>query len=198
MTPQIKICGITRYEDAAFCADLGADYLGFIFVPSSPRYIEPEQAAAIMERVQGPKFVGVFRDAPASDIVNVKGLHYAQLHGTETDDDVRAAGLPAIKALRVGEVLPDTTAHPSAAWLMFDTYGVTGGGTGRIFDWSLLALYPRTKPFFLAGGLTPDNVGAAISTVRPDAVDVSSGVESAPGVKDHAKIKTFFERVRRP
>jgi phosphoribosylanthranilate isomerase len=194
MTPQIKICGITRYEDAAFAADLGADYLGFIFVPSSPRYIEPEQASAIIQRVHGPQFVGVFRDATATDIANVQGLHYAQLHGTETDDDVRAAALPAIKALRVGDVLPDTTAHPSAAYLMFDT----GGGTGRTFDWSLLALYPRTQPFFLAGGLTPDNVGAAISAVRPDAVDVSSGVEAAPGVKDHAKIKTFFERVRRP
>jgi phosphoribosylanthranilate isomerase len=190
---RIKICGITRYDDAAFAAELGADYLGFIFVRSSPRCIAPEQAMAIMEKVTGPKFVGVFRDATPADIARVRGLHYAQLHGAETDDDVRAAGLPAIKALRVGDVLPDTTAHPSAEWLMFDT----GGGTGRTFDWSLLALYPRTQPFFLAGGLTPDNVGAAMSLVRPDAVDVSSGVESAPGTKDFVKLKTLFERVRR-
>jgi len=124
----------------------------------------------------------------------VPGLDYVQLHGAESDDDVRAAALPAIKALRVGDVLPDTTAHPSAEWLLFDT----GAGTGRRFDWSLLAMYPRTKPFFLAGGLGPDNVGAAISLVRPDGVDLSSGVESAPGIKDHAKLRTLFERVRRP
>ncbi|HEY0158654.1 MAG TPA: phosphoribosylanthranilate isomerase [Thermoanaerobaculia bacterium] len=187
---KVKICGITRLEDAQACADLGADFLGFIFVRSSPRYIEPERAAEIVSQVRGPKFVGVFAD----ELTPVEGLDYVQLHGGETDDDVRAAGLPAIKALRVGDVLPDTTAHPSAAWLLFDT----GGGTGRRFDWSLLAMYPRTQPFFLAGGLTPDNVGAAISLVRPDAIDLASGVESAPGVKDHRKLRTLFERVRKP
>ena len=187
---KVKICGITRLEDAQACAGLGADFLGFVFVRSSPRYIEPEQAAEIMRQVQGPKFVGVFMD----EVRHVPGLDYVQLHGAESDDDVRAAALPAIKALRVGDVLPDTTAHPSAEWLLFDT----GAGTGRRFDWSLLAMYPRTKPFFLAGGLGPDNVGAAISLVRPDGVDLSSGVESAPGIKDHAKLRTLFERVRRP
>ena len=199
---KVKICGITRLEDAQVCAELGADFLGFVFVPSSPRYIEPEKAAEIMAAVEDRRsrlsrqaglpalhFVGVFVD----ELIPVPGLHYVQLHGAESDDDVCAAGLPAIKALRVGDVLPDTTAHPSAEWLLFDT----GAGTGRRFDWSLLAMYPRTKPFFLAGGLGPDNVGAAISLVRPDGVDLSSGVESAPGIKDHAKLRTLFERVRR-
>jgi phosphoribosylanthranilate isomerase len=201
---KVKICGITRLEDAQVCADLGADFLGFIFVRSSARYIEPEKATEIIKEVEDRRsrlspdgqaglpvlhFVGVFAD----ELMPVEGLHYVQLHGTESDDDVRAAGIPAIKALRVGDVLPDTTAHPSADWLLFDT----GAGTGRCFDWSLLAMYPRTKPFFLAGGLSPENVAAAISLVRPDAIDVSSGVESAPGVKDHQKLRTLFERVRR-
>lgn len=194
---KVKICGITRLEDAQACVELGADFLGFVFVRSSPRYIEPERAADIMRAIRAappatrrlPKFVGVFAD----ELEPVPGLDYVQLHGTESDDDVRSAGLPAIKALRVGDVLPDTTAHPSAEWLLFDT----GAGTGRRFDWSLLAMYPRTKPFFLAGGLGPENAGAAISLVRPDGIDLSSGVESAPGVKDHAKLRTLFERVRR-
>jgi phosphoribosylanthranilate isomerase len=200
---KVKICGITRLEDAQACAELGADFIGFVFVPSSPRYIEPEKAAEIIAAVEDRRsrlsgqaglpalhYVGVFVD----EVVPVPGLHYVQLHGGESDDDVRAAGLPAIKALRVGDVLPDTTAHPSAEWLLFDT----GGGTGRRFDWSLLAMYPRTKPFFLAGGVGPDNVGAAVSLVRPDGIDLSSGVESEPGIKDHAKLRTLFERVRRP
>jgi phosphoribosylanthranilate isomerase len=186
---KVKICGITRLEDARACADLGADFLGFIFVKSSPRYIEPERAAEIMSAIAGPKFVGVFAD----ELRAVPGLDYAQFHGAESDDDLVAAGIPSIKALRVGDMLPDTTAHPSAEWLLFDT----GAGSGRTFDWSLLAMYPRTKPFFLAGGLTPDNVAAAISLVRPDAVDLSSGVESGPGIKDHQKLRTLFERVRR-
>jgi phosphoribosylanthranilate isomerase len=199
---KIKICGITRVEDAQRCADLGADFLGFIFVPSSPRYIEPEKAAEITSSVQGPKFVGVFRDESLEAIHRITHrarLDLIQFHGTESDEDIHTLGLPSVKALRVGETLPDTNSHPSADWLLFDTFDAQrDGGTGRHFDWSLLALYPRTKPFFLAGGLGPDNVAAAISLVRPDAIDVSSGVESAPGIKDPDKLRTLFERVKRP
>ncbi|HEU4523102.1 MAG TPA: phosphoribosylanthranilate isomerase [Thermoanaerobaculia bacterium] len=205
MTTRIKICGLTRLEDALLCADKQADYLGFIFVPSTPRFIEPEKAAEITgvlrDRDSRPKFVGVFRDAsPAyiNDIASLVGLDYAQLHGAETDDDIRELKIPAIKTFRVGDALPDTTAHPSAEWLLFDTYEERRvGGTGRRFDWSLLAMYTRSKPFFLAGGMSPDNVAAAISLVRPTAIDVSSGVETEPGVKDHEKIEKLFDRVRR-
>jgi phosphoribosylanthranilate isomerase len=199
---KIKICGITRVEDAQLCADLGADFLGFIFVRSSPRYIEPEKAAEIASRVKGPKFVGVFRDESLEAIHRIThraGLDLIQFHGTESDEDIHTLGLPSVKAIRVGETLPDTSSHPSADWLLFDTFDDRrGGGTGRPFDWSLLAIYPRTKPFFLAGGLGPDNVAAAISLVRPDAIDVSSGVESASGIKDPDKLRTLFERVKRP
>jgi len=202
---KIKICGLTREQDALLAADQGADFLGFIFVPSTPRFVEPERAAAITaplrEREQRPKLVGVFRDASPDyirEIASVVGLDMVQLHGTETDDDIRAIGIPAIKTFRVGDTLPDTTSHPGAEWFLFDTFEERrSGGTGRRFDWSLLAMYPRQKPFFLAGGLTPDNIAAAISLVRPDAIDIASGVESEPGIKDHDKIEQLFTRVRR-
>lgn len=202
---KIKICGLTTLDDAVLCADLGADFLGFIFVPSTPRYVEPERAAeivaAVRERKRAARTVGVFRDASVDyvrEIAKLVTLDLVQLHGTETDEDIAALGLPAIKSFRVGDTLPDTTSVPSAGWLLFDTYDERRtGGTGRRFDWSLLAMYPRTKPFFLAGGVSPDNVAAAISLVRPDAIDVASGVEAEPGVKDHAKVKALFERVNR-
>lgn len=200
---RIKICGLTRMEDALLCADKGVDFLGFIFVPSSPRYVEPEKAAEIThvlrDRPNRPKFVGVFRDASTEyirQIAETVGLDLVQLHGAESDDDIKAIGLPAIKTFRVGDALPDTTVHPSAEWLLFDTYeDRRAGGTGRRFDWSLLTMYARSKPFFLSGGLTPDSIAAAISLVRPNAVDIASGVESEPGIKDHEKIERLFERV---
>ncbi|HEX8253665.1 MAG TPA: phosphoribosylanthranilate isomerase [Thermoanaerobaculia bacterium] len=226
-TTRIKICGITRVEDAQLCAELGADYLGFIFVPNSARYLDAGKAAEIADAVRSaatsrnaetpapeagaapqnerrhvPRFVGVFRDESLETIHYIAhrvGLDLIQFHGTETDDDIHALGLPSVKAYRVGETLPNTGAHPSADWLLFDTFDEKrDGGTGKQFDWSLLAMYPRTKPFFLAGGLTPENVAAAISLVRPDGIDVSSGVESEPGIKDPEKLRNLFERVRRP
>jgi phosphoribosylanthranilate isomerase len=202
---KIKICGLTRVEDALFCAGEGADFLGFIFIPESPRAIRAEDVAAIAARVRErekpPKLVGVFRDASNDyirEIRAVAGIDLAQLHGSETDDDVADLGFPVIKSVRVGDTLPDTHASPTAAWLLFDTYDEQrGGGTGRRFDWSLLAMYDRSKPFFLAGGITPGNVAAAITLVRPDVIDVASGVESQPGIKDHGKVKSLFDRVRR-
>jgi phosphoribosylanthranilate isomerase len=202
---KIKICGVTREEDALFCAEHGADFVGFIFVPSTPRFVEPEKAAAIAARVKEretrPKLVGVFRDASKDyirEIHNLVGFDVVQLHGSENDDAVRELGIPVIKTLRVAESLPDTHAVPNAAWLLFDTYDERrGGGTGRRFDWSLLATYERSKPFFLSGGIDAENVVAAISLVRPDAIDLSSGVESAPGVKDHTKLGRLFERMGR-
>ena len=203
---KLKICGLTREEDALFAADHGADFLGFIFVPSTPRFIEPERAAAIAQRVREnrenpPKIVGVFRDSSSEyvkEIAALVGLDVVQLHGNETDEDIRAMGMPVIKTFRVGDTLPDTTTFPTAAYLLFDTFDERrSGGTGRRFDWSLLALYPRSKPFFLSGGIGPDNVAAAISLVRPDGLDVSSSIESEPGVKDHDKMRQLFDRVKR-
>lgn len=203
---KIKICGLTREDDALFCAEQGADFLGFIFVPSTPRFLEPERAATIAAKVRElgehrPKIVGVFRDASSDyirEIVNLVNLDLVQLQGSESNDQARELGLPVVKTLRVGETLPDTQCCPSAEWLLFDTYDERrAGGTGRRFEWSLLAQYERSKPFFLSGGLTPENVAAGISLVRPDAIDLASGVESEPGVKDHDRVARLFERVRR-
>jgi phosphoribosylanthranilate isomerase len=195
---KIKICGLTREEDAAYAADCGADFLGMIFVAASPRCIDIERATSIARAADSrAKLVGVFRDQSPSevrDIASRVGLDFVQLHGGESDADIIEIGVPTFKTISVGETLPDTTAHPHAGWMLFDS---PGGGTGRSFDWSLLALYERKKPFLLAGGITADNVAAAISLVRPDAIDVASGVESAPGIKDHEKIRQLIERVKR-
>ena len=202
---KIKICGLTREEDALLCADKGADFIGFIFIPSSSRYIKPERAAAISASVRSlekrPRLVGVFRDASVDYVRDVAAqvqLDVIQLHGSESEEEIRDLAIPVIKTFRIGDALPDTTSHPSAAYLLFDTYDERRiGGTGRRFDWSLMAMYQRTKPFFLAGGINAENVAAAISLVRPDGIDIASGVESEPGVKDHAKVEALFDRVRR-
>ena len=202
---KIKICGLTREEDALVCADNGADFLGFIFVPSTPRYVEPERAAAIVarlrEREETPRIVGVFRDSSVDyigEIASLVGLDLVQLHGSETDDDIRAIGLPTIKTYRIRNELPDMTQHASSEWALFDTFDERRmGGTGRRFDWSLLNGYPRTKPFFLSGGINVDNIAAAVSLVRPDGIDLASGVESEPGIKDRDKVARLFERMRR-
>lgn len=191
---KIKICGITRVEDAVFAAEAGADFVGMIFVRDSPRCIDVERAAEIANAVRGKaKTVGVFRDAPTENVREIAenvGLDFVQLHGRENDDDIVAIGVSAIKTINPAEGLP---AFPHAEWILFDS----SSGTGQRFDWSLLASYERTKPFLLAGGITPENVAAAITFVRPDAIDVASGVESSPGIKDHWKIARLIERVRR-
>lgn len=200
----LKICGLTREEDAVYCAEGGADFLGFIFVPESPRFVDPERAARIVERVRAgsrvPRIVGVFRDASPDyvrEIARAVHLDLVQCHGDETDEELKSIGIPAIQVLRVSTSIPDTASETSAEWLLFDTYDPQqAGGTGRPFDWSLLASYSRDKQFFLSGGINADNVAAAISLVRPDAVDVASGVESAPGIKDHEKLDRLFARVK--
>jgi phosphoribosylanthranilate isomerase len=191
---RIKICGLTRAEDVALATSLGADYLGFIFVKESPRCVTPEFVRSMSGTIRAtPLRVGVFRNAPIDEIhrvADIAQLDLIQLHGDETDDDIRALTLPTIKALNVNAgALPQS--NTEAAYVMFDT----GGGTGRVFDWSLLEAYDRAKPFFLAGGITPENAGAALRA-RPFAIDLASGVERAPGIKDHDKLKRLFERVR--
>jgi phosphoribosylanthranilate isomerase len=201
---KIKICGITRVEDALASVAFGADFIGLVFVPSSPRLVGATRAreivAAIREREREIAVVGVFRDSEARSVgalAHDVGLDYVQLHGDESDADAVAIGAPVIKTFRVGGSLPDTSGHDHAAWHLFDTRDdVRGGGTGRAFDWSLLAGHQRRRPVLLAGGLHAGNVSDAIRAVQPDAVDVSSGVESSPGIKDHEKLRAFIERVR--
>jgi indole-3-glycerol phosphate synthase/phosphoribosylanthranilate isomerase len=203
----VKICGITSKDDAAMAVAAGADALGFVFWPKSPRAVDAATARDIAATL--PPFilrVGVFVDTPPAEmrrIADEVGLDMVQLHGHESVAEVAQAPRRAVKAVRVGPGFQPEEAlryGGTAAALLLDTR-VDGegspGGTGRTFDWSLVRPVREGTPFLiLAGGLHPDNVAEAIAAVRPDAVDVSSGVESAPGRKDPAKVRAFVDAVR--
>ncbi len=197
---RIKICGITSLEDALHAADAGADALGFVFHPRSPRFISPETAGIIIARL--PPFVtavGLFVDASQETIektVGVAGLQCLQLHGDETPEFCTRFRMPVIKAFRVRgqETLERLAAYSKVTGWLLDAF-VEGqpGGTGARFDWRIANEAGRLgRPVILAGGLTPDNVTEAISAAHPFAVDVSSGVESSPGVKSAVKVTAFL------
>ena len=199
--PAMKFCGITRVEDAWAAADLGAAAIGFMFVPTSSRAITPEAARAIA--VTLPPFlhrVGVFIDLPATDVRRVAdhvGLDAVQLHGRETPADAASAWPRVIKALaRDADPLADAEAWPEAVTLLIDAAsGDAPGGTGQLADWPAAAAVARRRRVVLAGGLTADNVGEAITIVRPYAVDVSSGIEARPGEKSVARMRAFARAV---
>jgi phosphoribosylanthranilate isomerase len=202
---RVKVCGIRRPEDAALAVELGATALGFIFWPSSPRYVEPDRARAIVESLSRPVLtVGVFVDqgvAHVSDVARSVKLDAVQLHGQERVEDYRAlrSEIGMIKAVAVGEngsAEDAVSALPPDVIVLLDAHDpVKRGGTGRTIDWTRAAAMSRTRELILSGGLTADNVGKAVAAVRPYAVDVSSGVESAPGVKDPDKLRRFFDAV---
>lgn len=200
---QVKICGITSLEDAQAALDCGADALGFVFFPPSPRHVMPEQAAQIIRTL--PPFVttvGLFVDV-ACDVVNETaaccGLDRVQLHGRETPEYCRRISRPVIKAIRIqnADSLMPVGNYTVSAYLL-DAYveGALPGGTGVSFAWDLAVHAKPYGPVILAGGLTPANVGRAIAQVRPYGVDVSSGVERLPGVKDHHKMRQFIARAK--
>lgn len=201
---RIKICGITRESDAQAAVRLGADALGLVFYPASPRYVDVAQAAAISRAV--PPFVSVvalFVDADATTIETVLSqvrVDLLQFHGQENSADCEGFGRPYIKALRVRSadtVIAEMANFPSASGFLLDAYSPQApGGTGQCFDWSL---FPRQsdKALILAGGLTPENVAAAITSTRPFAVDVSGGVEIAKGIKSPQLIERFIAGVKR-
>jgi phosphoribosylanthranilate isomerase len=202
MRTRVKICGITRLEDALAAAAAGADAIGLVFVNASPRRVDPAQARVIVAGLPPfIKVVGLFADAPAEQVRAVLGqaaLDLIQFHGRETPEFCRSFGRPYLKAVRMdASADPRTEAgrYTDAAGLLLDSYHPQlAGGTGETFDW---ARVPRElgRPLILAGGLTPDNVGAAVAAVRPYAVDVSSGVESAKGIKDAARVMAFVRAV---
>jgi len=198
-----KICGITRVEDALIAAEAGADAIGLVFYDRSPRAVSVQQARAIIAAL--PPFVttvGLFVNASRceiGEILDAVPLDLLQFHGDETSAQCEGHGRPYIKALRVrpGEDIAACCAeYNQASGILLDTYvpGVPGG-TGEAFDWSLVPA-DLGKPVILAGGLTADNVRAAIAQVSPYAVDVSGGVEASKGVKDAEKIRTFIREVR--
>lgn len=199
----IKICGITTVDDARAAVAGGADALGFVFHPASPRAIDPNRAATITAAL-GPfvTTVALFVDANATlvdEVLAVTGIHVAQFHGAESPVWCAAIRRPWIKAIRMapgvdGEIVAARYGGASA-WLFDAWHPQQAGGTGNSFDWSRLPATPA-RPLILAGGLAPENVAEAIARVQPYAVDVSSGVERAPGRKDPAKIRAFVAAVR--
>ena len=197
----IKICGITRLEDAEAAVREGAKTLGFVFWPKSPRYVEVERARAIVaELPRDVVSVGVFVDQPADEVNEVAGrvgLSAVQLHGQEDRDYARLMNRPVIKALAIdGERLPDVDAWRPDITILLDVHDpVRKGGTGKTLDWAAAGDIAVRRKILLAGGLTPENVSEAIARVRPHGIDVSSGVEQSPGIKDHARIKALFEAV---
>ncbi|MCB0084520.1 MAG: phosphoribosylanthranilate isomerase [Caldilineaceae bacterium] len=209
----IKICGLTNLADALVATQAGADLLGFIFFPKSPRYVSPETTATIILEVRAAnpaiKTVGVFVNEPAERIVAVMtatGLDYAQLHGDETADWFGPLPGRCYKGLRPADGAEAASQAAAFAPLstidglrwMLDAYDPAAyGGTGQRADWHTAATLARQYPgLLLAGGLTPENVAQVIQLVQPWGVDVASGVEAEPGRKDHAKVQAFIENVR--
>ncbi len=203
MQTRVKICGITRIEDVEAAVRAGADAIGLVFDPASPRCVDLERARAIVQAV--PPFVmvvGLFVDAEperVQEVLNGVRLDLLQFHGAESPEQCRRYARRYIKAVRMRpqlDVVSEARRYADAAGILLDSFvpGVSGG-SGRSFDWSRA---PRDlgRPLILAGGLTAQNVSDAIRRVRPYAVDVSSGVERSPGVKDPGKIAAFLEAVR--
>lgn len=210
---RIKICGVTRPEDAAHAVACGADAIGINFFPGSPRFVDADPAREIVEAVSDrAEVVGVFVNQTPETIVSLcgrLGIRRVQLHGDEPPGDALRVPLWRIKVVHAErtEDLPALLAYPCEAFLLDAGGRGAYGGTGRELAWGELgdrfpgiagALVPGSdrKPWILAGGLTPSNVGRAIVAARPSGVDVASGVESSPGRKDPDKVKTFIERAR--
>ena len=203
MPTRVKICGLTRLEDAQRAVDLGAAALGFNFFPPSPRYVEPRSARAIVRQL--PPFVtavGVFaNETDAGQVISQAreaGVTTVQLHGPSfpvLDELLEVFTL--VVAVAVGQGFkPDEFSKIKPSAYLLDTFDPDRlGGTGRTFDWNAAREAKQYGPIILAGGLTPANVAQAVRQVRPFAVDVASGVESAPGIKDPVKVQAFFAAV---
>jgi phosphoribosylanthranilate isomerase len=199
---KIKICGITNLDDALASIDYGADALGFVFYPKSPRYITPEKAGEITAQL--PPFittVGVFvNEAPANikEVMTLARLQVLQLHGDETPHAC-STWSPVVKAFRVKDFvdLKPLEQYKSLSAYLIDTYAPsTYGGTGQIFNWDIAVEAKKFGRIILSGGLTPENIEKAVRWVKPYAVDVSSGVEAEKGKKDSKKLKEFIERAK--
>jgi phosphoribosylanthranilate isomerase len=197
----VKVCGVTSPADAELAVLAGADLIGVNLWPDSKRYVDDGSARDVLAAIpEGVLKVGVFVNATADEIaarVASLGLDKAQLHGNERAQDFAALD-PAL-TIRAARVRDESTFQTEALWnpslWLYDAFSPGYGGSGHRAPWPLVAKLAR-RPFLLAGGLTPENVAAAIAAVRPDGVDVASGVESAPGRKDPAKLRRFIEAAR--
>jgi phosphoribosylanthranilate isomerase len=203
MSVVVKICGITNAADGIAAAEAGADVLGFVFYEASPRFIRLDAAAAIIRQL--PPFIvkaGVFVDAPSDLVVRAIGdcgLNLLQFHGNELPEYCTQFGLMSMKAFRIQDAtsLERLKEYHTEAWLLDSYVSDKVGGTGERFNWDLAReARGMGRPIFLAGGLTPSNVAEAVQSVRPYGVDVSSGVEAAPGKKDHDKVRGFIKAAK--
>jgi phosphoribosylanthranilate isomerase len=205
--PQIKICGLTDPDQALECAQLGADAIGLVFYPKSPRHVSVEQAAAITARLPGRvAAVGVFVNTDKDALlhtIDACGLDAVQLHGQESprwvDDISRSTNAGIIKVLfaQRAPMLSDAAGYDIKGFLVECGKGRLPGGNAMAWDWAIAEEFALHYPLILAGGLSPENVAAAIATCLPDAVDASSSLEAEPGLKDMDKVKRFIEAVRR-
>jgi phosphoribosylanthranilate isomerase len=203
MRTRIKICGLTREADVAAACAAGADAVGFVCYPGSPRHVAPERLRALAREID-PFTVPVllFVNAAPGLVESARAAvptAVLQFHGDEQEPDCARYGAPYVRAVRMGEgvdLIDCARRFSSAAALLLDTPSEAYGGSGRAFDWSRIPAR-RSKPVILAGGLNSDNVMRAVQAVRPYAVDVSSGVEDAPGIKSAARIRDFVDAVRR-
>ena len=199
--PILKICGMTRVGDARYAVREGATAIGFVFWKGSPRYIEPERAGEIAAALPASvTTVGVFVNELADNVretARVAGLRMVQLHGEETPSFLERIEQPVMRAVTLDTMEETTKTWPADTTLLLDSTDPSRRGAGRAsVDWSRAALVTRDRRVVLAGGLTPDNIEEAIVMVRPIGVDVSSGVESAPGVKDLDKVARFLTNAR--
>ena len=205
MPAKVKICGLTRPEDADLAVSSGAWAIGMIFFDESPRRVDVETAAEIATAYRRRcEVVGVFVNAPLDDVLATLGsvpLTMLQFHGDEGPsycaEAARRSGLKVMKAVRAKDAhaVKALSAYKTDLHMLDAYVPGTYGGTGERFDWELAAAHPGRPPLVLSGGLTPDNVAEALAVARPFAVDVASGVEAAPGVKDPDKLRRFFEAV---
>jgi phosphoribosylanthranilate isomerase len=198
---RVKICGITRLVDALAAVEAGASAVGFIFVPSTKRFIAPDQAAAIIKKI--PPFVttvGVLANAERgwiNEVLQITRVTALQFHGKESPDDTKGYPVPVYKAFRVSESFNPSVLgnYPGPAYLLDTHVDGTPGGTGKTFDWAVAVRAKEYGRIILAGGINPDNVEDAIRQVEPYAIDVSSGVEETPGKKSHEKLRMLFSRI---
>lgn len=198
----VKICGITRVEDALACVALGATAIGLNFVPGSKRHVSEATARAIADAVRGRvEIVGIVADLSVEESRRLRdaiGLDYLQLHGDESADTVKALLPGAFKAVRIGDAEDARAAESTPGERLLVDSKVSGelGGTGKTMDFALVRRLAESRKLLMAGGLTQENVTLAVRVVRPFGVDVASGVESSPGVKDPAKIAAFIAAAR--
>ena len=198
----MKVCGLTREEDVRAACALGAAYVGFNFSALSPRQVRPARARLLAAAAEGALRVGVFVDESYRDIeeaVAEASLDLVQIHRPLAAEDLRRVGVPVLAVARAGrdEEIPPPELLERCAGILFDSSSGAGrGGTGVLFDWALLEGRKWPVPLFVAGGLRSANVRDSIARTRPAAVDVASGVETSPGVKDHAEMERFFAAVR--